>query len=121
MSYDRDIDRREPGPHQLMHLRDCRQRINAAGRRDMRVDGSKGTPTTGSLIRSVLTLAEHEGYSGEDTMTLLAFEALKLLEQANDRQLDMLMLAPARVQIHPNDPSAPAMVEFLRRQVEGGR
>jgi hypothetical protein len=46
------------------------------------------------LTRAVFISAEAQGLSGEDTMTLLAFEALKRLQILEDRQIDIAMRSP---------------------------
>ncbi len=47
------------------------------------------------IIRAVLTQAQVMGWSGEDTMTALAFHALTRAEAAYDTILDNAMMAPA--------------------------
>ena len=42
-----------------------------------------------AMVHRVLTYANREGYSGEDTMAMLAYHALLNLEQANQRLLDL--------------------------------
>ena len=47
-----------------------------------------------TLTRSVMNCAEHLGLSGEDTMVLLAFEALRDRERLLDAALNHYMLLP---------------------------
>jgi len=45
---------------------------------------------TPGLIRAVLVQAQHEGLSGEDTMTILAYSALQELEKLKQEKYDAL-------------------------------
>jgi len=47
-----------------------------------------------ALTRNVLESARYQGLSGDDTMTWLAFEALKRAEQLEDMVLSQAMLRP---------------------------
>lgn len=46
------------------------------------------------LIRAVLIASERNGYSGEDTMTWLAYQALSSYEKLFDHTLAMANLSP---------------------------
>jgi len=46
------------------------------------------------IVRAVLEAAKHRGLSGEDTMTLLAFEALKGMELYKSMVIESAMLNP---------------------------
>ena len=48
------------------------------------------------LVRMVFQIAEHRGMSGEDMYAVMAFEALKQLEDMKRRYIDMVNLKPAR-------------------------
>jgi hypothetical protein len=48
----------------------------------------------GSIIREVFMSAEHQGYSGEDKMTLLAYHALLQLEDVTKRLIDLHSIMP---------------------------
>jgi hypothetical protein len=43
----------------------------------------------------VLRTAEHAGYSGEDTMTMLAYHAILQLEQMQDLLTEQVSLTPS--------------------------
>ena len=45
-----------------------------------------------ALINRCLRVAEHAGLSSEETMTLLAYEALCMLEELHTRELKRVML-----------------------------
>ena len=47
------------------------------------------------MVKAILDSARYRGLSGEDTMTWLAFEALKGLEDLKARFIDDMMLRPA--------------------------
>lgn len=49
------------------------------------------------IVRQVFCLAEINGLSGEDKMTVLAFEALKALEHCKDLILEQVSLSPAPI------------------------
>ena len=62
-----------------------RRRINRYSRED-------------PLVKAVLDMAYHRGFSGEDTMTILAFEALRQRERLMDHALNEAMTSiPAHV------------------------
>ena len=46
-----------------------------------------------ALVRRVLDMARHEGLSGEDTMTVIAYYALIEKERITDAYLENIMLA----------------------------
>jgi enoyl-CoA hydratase/carnithine racemase len=48
-----------------------------------------------SLIANVLSGAEYNGLSGEDTYVMLAYHALRMLEDQWQRQLDAMLKSPA--------------------------
>jgi hypothetical protein len=88
-------------PEQLLFLRDCRQRISACAYRGNRVDGKRPGPFqhegASIMVRNCLRMAEIEGYSGEDTMTVIAFEALKQVEHLLDLVLQHSMGNPRTI------------------------
>ena len=59
-------------------VREMRQRITRSAFHGGRVDGKKShMPAPASvMVRNILALGEREGWSGEDTMTMLAYYAL---------------------------------------------
>ena len=52
------------------------------------------------LVRSVIDSAAAQGFSGEDTMTWLAFEALRRVEKLEDLILDESLTKPAASMIY---------------------
>ena len=52
-----------------------------------------------SMTKAILDAARYRGLSGEDTMTWLAFEALKKAELLEDTVLEEVMLSPAPIQL----------------------
>ena len=77
-------------------VREMRKMIHAAARGE-RVDGEPSKyhiSLMAPLIRAVLYMGEHDGWSNEDTMTMLAYYALKGFEQAQDRELERLANSP---------------------------
>jgi hypothetical protein len=50
-----------------------------------------------ALVRRVLDMARHEGLSGEDTMTTLAYYALIEKERMTDAYLDNAMRSPGPI------------------------
>lgn len=90
-------------------VREMRRRITTAQRGD---DDLNGEPirgnrisTVGHVIRHMLILGEREGWSGEDTMTALAFYALRGWETATNNWIDSMMLSPSppRVMLQENN------------------
>jgi len=79
--------------------REMRQRINRAGYGYERVDGKEmgpsNLPPAAAMIRAVLTAAEYQGLSGEDAMTMLAYNALVGYERLHDHVLQEAMLNPS--------------------------
>jgi hypothetical protein len=73
--------------------RDMRKRIMRAAYRGERLDGKHGL--TVSIAHAVLRTAEHAGYSGEDTMTMLAYHAILQLEQMQDLLTEQVSLTPS--------------------------
>ena len=73
----------------LTDPRDMRRMIRAAISGQYRLDGQLVPPGQPSacvpLIRSGLLTSELDGYSGEDVMTILAYRALRMVEQLQDR------------------------------------
>jgi hypothetical protein len=78
-------------------VREMRKLIHDAAHGE-RIDGTPShhhrLSMIASLARSVLTTGERDGMSGDDTMTMLAYYALKALEQSYDRELERLSLSP---------------------------
>jgi len=58
------------------------------------------------MVRAILDSARYRGLSGEDTMTWLAFEALKSMEQLKGLILNDAMLRPAASFIATTDVGA---------------
>ena len=48
-----------------------------------------------SMTKAILDSARYQGFSGEDTMTWLAFEALKKVEHLEGLMLDHVMMNPS--------------------------
>lgn len=71
--------------------REMRKRITLFSYGRAALNGQPQTygSTGHAMVRQVLTYAQREGYSGEDTMAMLAYHALLNLEQANQRLLDL--------------------------------
>lgn len=84
-------------------VREMRQRINVAARGHERVDGKDGGPFSASpaapMVRNVLTMAEAQGLSGEDAMTVLAYYALKEYERLYDLLLDDAIMRPTTTMV----------------------
>lgn len=82
----------------LTEPREIRKSMMDAIRRGERIDGGDssmmGAIGACSLARHIITMCESQGYSGEDTMTVLAYHALLRNEKSDDELLNMLnMLA----------------------------
>ena len=75
--------------------RELRAKIHLAGYRGQRIDGGHSPAFVSALVRNVLVTAERNGLSGDDTMTWLAYEALKALEECQGREMQRAMLDPA--------------------------
>ena len=84
-------------------IRELRGKILLAGRRGQRIDGGHPPTVVGALVRNVLASSEISGLSGEDTMTWLAFEALKALEEVLGIEMQRAMREPAPRVIVPKD------------------
>lgn len=54
-----------------------------------------------ALIRNCLYRSEQEGLTGEDTMTLIAYQALRQLEDVYQRHVDTMMRQPVPPVIVP--------------------
>ena len=80
-------------------VREMRHQINKAMHGYERVDGKDvgrlSIPPAGAMIKNIVYAAQAHGWSGEDTMTVLAYEALKGYEGLYDRVLEHAMLTPA--------------------------
>lgn len=77
---------------QPIDVREIRQAITTAMRGAVRVDGKDtrhGYSAAGNLARNVIILGEREGWSGEDTMTVLAYHALVALEASQDQLMEV--------------------------------
>lgn len=86
------LERSEP-----KDVREMRQRINRAAYGRERVDGKDvrdSIPPAGALINAIMNLAQRDGWSGEDTMTALAYHALVQYESMYDRVLDGIVISP---------------------------
>jgi hypothetical protein len=96
-------------------FRSMRQAIHQASRGLERVDGKPlsglGIPPAAPLVRNILHAANYAGLSGEDTMTWLAFEALKGYELFYDQLLEHAMLTPSKT-----FPFAEAVAETMRKR-----
>lgn len=83
----------------LTDPREMRKVLQEAARGDARVDGKPlghwSIPPASSLIRNALHAGHHAGWSGEDTMTVLAYHALRVYESAYDRLLDVANCMPS--------------------------
>lgn len=74
-------------------IQEMRQRITRASAGRERVDGRPvrgvmGPSSAAPIIRTARHLADREGLSGEDMMTMIAYQALVSYEAAMDRLLD---------------------------------
>lgn len=108
----------------LTDIREMRKALRAAALRGDRIDGKPHSPSglgisiASTLARNAYHAAQHAGWSGEDEMTLLAYHALRELEQSHDREARYLMTAPASALCayvaaanKPTDKPAPAIRE----------
>ena len=79
----------------LTDPREMRKVLQEAARGDARVDGKPlgqwSMPPASSLIRNALHAGHHAGWSGEDTMTVLAYHALRAYESAYESAYDRLL------------------------------
>lgn len=60
-----------------------------------------------TILRQINNVAEHEGWSGEDKYTALAFYTTLQLEVYQMRELRRLELEPAPLMVFPNRPCGP--------------
>jgi len=104
-------------------VRAMRQRIFRAHRVSFeRIDGKQLSPfhiARGSaIVRHVLNMAEIHGWSGEDTMTAMAYHALLGLEAATDRLLEGMFLTPAEASFTGNQAASenPSVPPATKRQ-----
>jgi hypothetical protein len=82
----------------LTEPREIRRFMRQAARRGGRIDG--GSISNGKwqcsysvpamLIHQVMSMADMEGLSGEDAMTVLAYRALLHLEKCYDERIELL-------------------------------
>ena len=83
--------------------REMRVAIGLAARGFVRVDGAEVRPSqiapASALIHAVQTMARVHGLSGEDAMTVLAYEALRAYEGAYDKVLRIASATPMRLDI----------------------
>lgn len=95
---------------ELTDVREIRKLLDAAAFRGERIDGNpQGFPSisvVASLVRQVMDLGRHQGYSGEDTMTLLAYHALLRYEQMTDQILYAHNTTPTGRVILTPDPNS---------------
>ena len=75
----------------LTDPREIRIHISKAAYRGDRIDNGdafrNNTSIASTLTRRVCNMADYQGYSGEDKMTILAYHALLAYERAIDTQL----------------------------------
>lgn len=98
-------------PLALTDPREIRKRLMEVryGRHYARMSGGYGNgqwpDRCSGLVSAVLNGAEHMGYSGEDTMTMLAYHALLAYEKATDALLEFhnISLRPVLVDA-PTEP-----------------
>lgn len=76
--------------HELIDPREMRKRINEAARGYVRLDGKPARTFTNaaSLARNTIDAGRSLGWSGEDTMTALAYQALLQVERLTDMVLE---------------------------------
>ena len=78
--------------------REMRKRISTAAYRGDRIDGNNmgrfSYSSAASLAHAVLVASEAQGYSGEDCMTVLAYNALVRYEDLMDRLLENYQRTP---------------------------
>lgn len=86
-------------------LREMRKAINLAARGEASVGGERGngwgmTSPAAPMIRNTMMAGEYAGWSGEDTMTVLAYHALLQFEDIHARFLETMSLLPSTSLIH---------------------
>ena len=78
--------------------REIRKHLNEVSRNGCRVDGKRisdfSMNAPSAMLRNVLIAAEIQGYSGEDLMTVLAYNALLRYEDVLDRLIEQLNITP---------------------------
>lgn len=76
--------------------REIRKLLMDVAFRDSRIDGNNvnynAINAPASMVHHVMNMARARGYSGEDTMTVLAYHALLRYEDALDRLLNTTIL-----------------------------
>lgn len=77
-------------------IRKMRLKITLAAYRGERFDDGAGKGSTLACVMAgnAVRAGEAGGLSGEDTMTLLAFESLKCIETLMDREMQRAFLEP---------------------------
>ena len=102
----------------LTDPREIRNLLNDAAYRGGRIDGNKAVfgcmNMPASMMRNVMRMAEAQGYSGEDAMTVLAYHALLRYEDALDRLIEQLNITPASPLVMPNARDNPPSVSEVR-------
>ena len=90
----------------LTDPREIRKLLAKAAARGDRIDGNRdgfGAMNEASVMaRNVMKMAEYQGYSGEDAMTVLAYHALLRYEDALDRLIEDLNLRLSPSLVTPN-------------------
>jgi hypothetical protein len=78
----------------LTDMREVRKLFRAAARGEQRIDGSpiRMVCYAANLLRNAQDLAAYRGFSGEDEMTLIAYQALLAYEKAMDTLLQHVSL-----------------------------
>jgi hypothetical protein len=91
----------------LTDPREIRKLLTNAAYRGDRIDGKRGRfegmNTPSLMARNVMQMAECNGYSGEDAMTVLAYHALLYYEDALDRLINDLNLRPSPPLVTTNE------------------
>lgn len=85
--------------------KEIRKHLTNVRYRGLRVDGKElnrsSISTTAAMVNNIFSLAEAQGYSGEDAMTMLAYHALLQNEKLMDMQLEFLQTSPAKIVLSP--------------------
>jgi len=84
---------------QLTDPREMRQRLRRVAYGRDRIDGrpvsmAEISPTS-ALVNACMRMGEREGWSGEDTMTALAYHALRRCEALQDSMLYEASIRPS--------------------------
>lgn len=84
--------------HEPIDPREMRKRITEAARGYDRLDGKPARTFTpaAALMRNTLDASRYLGWSGEDTMTALAYHALLQVEKLTDMVLEQAYLTPSQ-------------------------